>query len=238
VGGLLVSRVDCVLVRVAAQGNVGHMLRILPSSLMIALLLTGLWSTAAAHEPRPVFAQQPDPADPLVVVENFLAARNARDALGATAFCASLLPIHDAQGGQWVADPPAAIDWLRRLTDTYLIDTLVRPHADGERVAWVERLTLRSLPFRDALASSIRVEVDVVVQDGKITEYNAAYPPATPAHVPDAQRSMEPTTDSPAYSSPWSLFIATSVALAIGAALVASVSRMVGRGRRATREGQ
>jgi hypothetical protein len=121
----------------------------------------------------------PDPADPLVVVESFLAARNARDALGATAFCANTLSVDDSDG-QWIGDAPAVTDWLRRLTDTYVIDTLVRPHADGQRMAWTERLVSRRLPFPDALATALEVKVEVVVQDGHIAAYSAAYPGVSP----------------------------------------------------------
>jgi hypothetical protein len=117
----------------------------------------------------------PDPADPLVVVESFLAARNARDALGATTFCANTLAVLDSEG-QWIGDTSAVSGWLRRLTDAYAIDTLVRPHADGERVVWTERLVSRGLPFPDALATALEVKVEVVVQDGHITAYSAAYP--------------------------------------------------------------
>jgi hypothetical protein len=123
----------------------------------------------------PIQAQPADPRNPLVVAESFLAARNARDSPGASAFCWDPLTLSDADG-LWTADAPATMQWLRRLTDTYVVDTLVRPIADNDAVVWVERLAPRRMPFRDALAQSVEVTVQVVVRDGKIMSYTALYP--------------------------------------------------------------
>ena len=76
------------------------MLRYVLMALAGAALTLGASSPAAAY-------QQPDPADPLVVAENFLLARNARDPMGAVAYCSPLLAIQDSQG-QWIADQTAA----------------------------------------------------------------------------------------------------------------------------------
>ncbi len=47
------------------------------------------------------------------------------------------------------------------LPDAYLIDMLAKPHTDGDGVAWSERLTPRGIPFPEALASSVHVDVRV-----------------------------------------------------------------------------
>src|SRR5205823_44148 len=119
-----------------------HLVRMLfhnlsPALIAAALLLTNLGNAVfAADEPLSIAAQQPDPKDPLVVAESFLAARNARDSLGAAAFCWDPLTLSDADG-RWTADAPSTMQWLRRLTDTYMVDMLVRPTADDDAVVWV-----------------------------------------------------------------------------------------------------
>jgi hypothetical protein len=44
---------------------------------------------------------------------------------------------------------------------------MIAPHADGDTVAWSERLTPRSIPFPEALASNLIVDVRVAVQAGR-----------------------------------------------------------------------
>ena len=114
------------------------------------------------------------------MVESFLAARDAHDALTASAFCADLLAINDADGQSWLGDARAVNSWLQQLIQAYSIDMLERPHADGEHIVWTERLSSRAAPFKDALASRIDVRVEVLVRAGKITTYSAWYPSAPP----------------------------------------------------------
>jgi len=143
-------------------------------TIVLAPLVLSSSASAAGDQP-PGLSQQPDPSDPISVVEEFLSARNARDAFGATYFIGPTVLIQDADA-KWLADEPSARQWLGRLMDTYVIDMLVRPHTVGGTVVWVERLSSRSIPFPDALRDSLAVEVEVVVQDGKITSYSAQYP--------------------------------------------------------------
>jgi hypothetical protein len=121
-------------------------------------------------------AQQSPPDEPLFVVESFLAARNAGDPFGATGWCAASLVLQDADD-VWFPDEPGTRYWLRQLTDKYLLDTVSPPVANGTTVTWTERLTQRSLPFPQALASSMTIDVQAVVRDGKITALSAPYPP-------------------------------------------------------------
>jgi hypothetical protein len=195
-----------------------HVLAVLAASLMLST------TTPAAA------SQQPGPADPLVVAENFLLARNARDPMGASAACSPLLAIQDGHG-QWIADPPSSRDWLRRLTDTYTIDMLVRPRAEGDRVVWVERLAPRSLPFPQALQQSLEVQVDVRVQDGKITSYTAAYPVL--AAPPQAATQSHSTTAPPEQPvlSPSVAFFGSALALGASVLLVVALSSAVRRWR-------
>jgi hypothetical protein len=194
-------------------------------SVTIGVLLATVTRTAsAAPDQQPLQAQQPKATDPVVVVESFLAARNARDAWGATDFCARLLAVHDA-GGRWIADPPTVKDWLQRLTDTYTIDTLVRPTVQGDTVRWVERLVPRSLRFPDALAYSHEVPVEVLVQDGKIATYTAPYPALAP---PSAETAPVPGSGPP----PAVLFGATALAAVMVVLLLGYVGPALWRARR------
>jgi hypothetical protein len=167
---------------------------------------------------------QPSASDPLVVVESFLAARNARNSWEATTFCADLVTVHSGDTLVTV-DDGALRAWLSRLTDEYAFDTLVRPQVDGETVAWTERLVARRLPFKDALAASIEVRVQAVVHDSRIISLAADYPggasnPAT--GLPAVAQSSAP----PAAGL---LFIAA--ALGVTAVLIlAGVIRSLARG--------
>jgi hypothetical protein len=212
-----------------------HLSMRLLASLATVVALTGPGSTAlAAQGGRQALAQQPDPTDPIEVVESFLAARNARDSIGATYFSAPILAIHGAEG-DWDADEHASRQWLRQLTDAYVIDMLVKPYADGNTVLWVERLAPRGLPFRDALLTSVNVDVQVVVSDGKIVSYSAAYPALQPQLPPAATPTG--TGDSatrPPGIPPAVLFTASALVLAVGAFLMLNVMRVASRPRRST----
>jgi hypothetical protein len=200
------------------------MLRHVLMVLVGAALTLGTTTPAAA-------SQQAGSADPLVVAENFLLARNARDPWGASAVCSPLLAIQDGQG-QWIADPAASRDWFRRLTDTYTIDMLVQPRAEGDRVSWVERLAPRSLPFPQALQQSLEVQVEVVVQDGKITSYTAPYPvlgaqpPQTAAQLLGGPASLHEPAVPPAVA-----FFGLALALAVVVFLVMNASAVIRRAR-------
>jgi hypothetical protein len=193
---------------------------------LVGTALTLGTTTAAAA------SQQPDPSDPLVVAESFLLARNARDPWAASALCSPLLAIQDGQA-QWIADPTASRDWFRRLTDTYTIDMLVHPRAEGDHVAWVERLAPRSLPFPQALQQSLEVQVEVVVQDGKITSYTAPYP-VLAARLPQAS-TTQPLGRSASLNEPVVppavAFFGSALALAAVVVLVMTVGPLVRRGR-------
>ena len=140
--------------------------------LAAALLLTAAAATAA---PAPPSMQQQTPADPLDVVESFLAARNAQDPSGATDWCASLLELQD-MGGHGFVDASTMRAWLRRLSQHYRVDALSTPLVVGGTVMWTELLTPRNPPSGDALVSSTTVDVHAVVRDGKITSLSASYP--------------------------------------------------------------
>src|SRR5215207_4482631 len=137
------------------------------SMLVVAALLTGAEASAA---------QQSMADEPLVVVESFLAARNAADPTGATMWCAELLALQDVDG-QWFLEPASTRDWLRQLTHKYLIETLSQPVVDDDRVTWTERLTPRREHFPDAWSKAMTVGVHARVSDGRIIELSAPYPP-------------------------------------------------------------
>lgn len=202
------------------------MLRHVLMFLVGAALTLGTTSPAAA-------SQQPDPADPVVVAENFLLSRNARDPIGAVTYCSPLLAIQDGQG-QWVADQPASREWLRGLTNAYVIETLVHPRAESgsDRVVWVERLAPRSMPFPQALRQSLEVQVEVVVQDGKIVSYTAPYPVLAPQPVQAASQPLggPPPLNEPVVP-PAVAFIGSALALG-GVVLVAMIASSVIRRRR------
>jgi len=81
------------------------------------LLLLGLAVVLSSYAPA-ARAQALEAAEPLVVVQNFLAAREARDAGAAATWCAALLELQDVDG-QWFIDEPATIVWLRLLMSNY-----------------------------------------------------------------------------------------------------------------------
>jgi hypothetical protein len=217
----------------SADGNLGRSRQEEDASMLrhVLVVLVGTALTLGTTTPAAA-SQQPNPSDPLVVAESFLLARNARDPWAASALCSPLLAIQDAQG-QWIADPTASRDWFRRLTDTYTIDMLVHPRAEGDRVAWVERLAPRSLPFPQALQQSLEVQVEVVVQDGKITSYTAPYPvlAARPAQAATTQSLGSAASLNQPVVPPAVAFLGSALALAAVVVLVMSVGPIVRRGR-------
>ena len=199
------------------------MLRQMLMVLVAAAVTLGTTTHAAA-------AQQPDPADPVVVAESFLLARNARDPMGATAVCSPLLAIQDSQG-QWIADQAASRDWFRRLTDIYTIDMLIHPRAEADRVVWVERLAPRSLPFPQALQQSLQVQVEVVVQDGKIVSYTAPYPVFAPQPLQAASQPGGAVPLNEPVVPPAVALLGSALALG-GVVVLARIGRSVLRRRR------
>src|SRR5215207_893872 len=166
---------------------------------LVLLSATLLLTTAGASAASAVTNQQRHPGDPLVVVESFLAARNAGDPWGATGWCAELLELQDVDG-QWFVESPTTSDWLRQLTDRYLLDTMSPLIVEGDTVTWSERLTLRRGQFPDAWSNGMTLDVSAVVRDGRISYLSAPYPPfplRSPAVLAD-----EPGRNGPPPSSP------------------------------------
>jgi hypothetical protein len=180
-----------------------------------ALLSAAVLACAALVAPAGVAAQ----TDPLAVVDGFLAARNARDSVGAAGWCAALLSIEDGDA-HWIAHSVSTTEWLRQLSDAYHVDTTVAPHIDGDTVAWSERLTPRGLPFPEALASSMVVDVHVVVQAGQITHYRALYSREPSGQAPGVESMSAPSV------APLTMFGVTAAGLALIAALVGAVGRL------------
>ena len=190
-------------------------------------------ATVSAPAPPPRVVEHAEALDPLLVVESFLAARDAHDALAASAFCADLLAINDADGQSWLADVRAVNSWLQQLTQAYSIDMLERPHADGEHIVWTERLSSRAAPFKDALASRIDVRVEVLVRAGKITTYSAWYPSAPPnSPITTGQPPAGPRVAAGAAAvPPVTLFFLSTFGMLFAAALLLSVLPAVWRAR-------
>ena len=103
------------------------------------------------------------------------------------------------------------------------------PRVDGDSFTWTERLTLRSIRFPEALASSMTLDVHAVVQDGKITAVAAPYPPfalrrpGAPADV----ASIAPNAAGAA-PTPATLFVGTTLGLALTGLLVTKGGPAVG----------
>jgi hypothetical protein len=183
-------------------------------------VLVGVAVLMAAASASAAEARSPQPSEPLVVAESFLAARNARDPSGAAGMCADLLELQDVDRS-WLVDGPTMSDWLRQLTDKYLLDTMSPLLATGDTVTWTERLTPRAANFPDAWSSAQTVEVHAVVRDGKIAYLSAPYPALAPGS-PDA--AGEPGTSGArsgmATVPPAGLFVGTALGLAIAALAV------------------
>jgi hypothetical protein len=173
--------------------------------------------------------QQESYPEPLVVVESFLAARNAQDPWGAAAWCAPLLELQDVDG-QWFVDPPTTSDWLRQLTARYLVDSISPPIVRSETVTWTERLTPRNRPFPEALASSISVDVSAVVRNGKIAHLSAPYPPLpirSQARLADVA-GTEGTSSAAPPIAPATLFIGSAAGLVLTVLLATRVGVSLG----------
>jgi hypothetical protein len=192
---------------------------------LLLLLLASVHGAVSAPEQRPRPVQNLQTVDPIVIVESFLAARNAGDALGATAFCADLLAINGADGQSWLGDAPAVKSWLEQFSHAYWIDMLERPRVDGEHVAWTERLTTRSMPFKDALSSRLDVRVEVLVRDGKITTYSTWYPTPAPKYsVPINQPLISPHLEpGPASLPPVTIFLLAAFGVLLAGVLLLTV---------------
>jgi hypothetical protein len=152
--------------------GVGRALRLGVVFLGGAVLISATGVSAAST----LGAQQAPPDAPLVVVESFLAARNAGGPFGATGWCAAVLELQDIDG-QWFVDEPTLRYWLRQLTDKYVLDTVSPPVANGNTVTWTERLSPRSVSSSDPWSKVMTVEVGAVVRDGMIAYLSTPYPP-------------------------------------------------------------
>ena len=183
--------------------------------LAAAALCAALLLLAAGTATNAVAAggQQPEPTDPLAVVENFLLARDMRDIGGAAIWCAPLLELQDVDGS-WFVDPPTTSNWLRQVTDRYFIERLGPLVAGGSTVSWTERLSRRSLPYPEALRSSVSIEVHAVVREGRIAYLSGPYPPIPLARP--TPTAGEPGTGPGARSSPTvgpaTLFVGSALA--------------------------
>ncbi len=186
-------------------------------ALLVAAVLTTFASVAAAQEAP---GQPSNQTEPLLVVDSFLLARNVQNPWGATDWVAPTIALHDVDG-EWFIDGPTMSDWLQQLTSKYLVDTLSPPVADGDAVTWTERLTLRNVPSRDALASSMTLEVHAVVRDGKIIALSAPYP-SFALRRPDAPpaEASAPAAAHSASIGPGTLFVGTSIGVALVALVV------------------
>jgi hypothetical protein len=193
------------------------------------LLAAGVATTTLAADGQP-----PEPTEPLAVVENFLLARDMRDPWGAAGWCAALLELQDVDGS-WFVDTPTTSDWLRQLTDRYFIERLGPLVAEGNTVSWTERLSRRSIPYPEALRSSVSLEVHAVVREGRIAYLSGPYPP-----IP--LRRPTPTTGEPGpgegaggtpAAGPATLFVGSALGLALTVFLVTRCGRTAcGRLRR------
>jgi hypothetical protein len=187
--------------------------------LLGATVLMAAAGVSAASAPH---AQQSLPSEPLVVVESFLAARNARDPFGATGWCAELLELQDI-AGQWFVDEPTTRDWLRQLTDKYVIETLSPPFAKVNTVTWTERLTPRAALPSDPWSKIMTVEVSAVIRDGTIAYLSAPYPPLPLRPLPGTA-AVEPgngrVSNTPTVA-PATMFLGATLGLGLTALLAA-----------------
>lgn len=200
----------------------------LPPWVAAGFFLLIMWALGSAQAVR---AQQVQPSDPLTVTENYLLARDSGDLWGAADWCADLLELQDVDGS-WFVDRATTTDWLRQLSERYMIDRLSPLVIDGNTVSWTERLTPRA-PFSGAAPRSIVVDVHALVGAGKITYLSGSYPPiplrsaaasvGAPQPKADTSRPMGvPATNSPdtaelpgrsASAAPGTLFLGATVTL-------------------------
>jgi hypothetical protein len=203
------------------------------SARAVAVLMT--LSLAAALSVAIVSAEETDEDGVVSIVENFLLARNLGDFSGAASWCTSLLELQDIDE-DWFVDQATTADWLLRLTQQYLVDTVIQPHQEGKHVAWTERLTRRGAPLPDMTPARITVAVRAVIRDGKIAYMSGPYP-AIPL------RSLSAAPGEPAYTThsnvapgvpPAVLFLGCAAGLALSVSLIAAVGRVT---RRSSRDG-
>jgi len=183
---------------------------------------------AYAGTPATSAAQPSRPDDPLSVVDTFLATRNAGDYWAAAGVCAALLELQDADDS-WFVERATTSDWLRQLTATYLLDTLVAPSAHGTTVRWTERLTPRNMRFPEALGSSMTIEVSAVVLNGKIANLSAPYPPlplARPSGGVPGERSGSEVSNTTV--APVTMFVVSALVLTLTALLIAGGASAAG----------
>ncbi len=202
---------------------------VLSSTLSAAIILLAVVTASAAGGDTGA-GQQLEPTDPVTVVENFLLARDTGDPLGAAGWCAALLELQDVDG-QWFVDTPTTAEWVRQLTDQYHIDRLSALVVEGSEVSWTERLTRRTLPFPEALHSSLTIDIHAVIRDGKVAYLSGPYPPI-PLRRP-AETAGELGTSGSSGSSttitPASMFFGSALGLALTALLAARAGPLVGR---------
>ena len=209
----------------AARGDKVTRMRIVLTTAPVIAVLIMLAAVMAAADvasaSAPGLGAQPaEPADPVTPVQEFLLARNMGDFSGAANWCAALLELQDVDGS-WFIDAPTTSDWLRQLTDKYLIDVLSQPLADANTVSWTERLTRRGVAFQEALHSSMTVEVHAVVRDGKIAYLSGPYPPI-PLRSPGSaagEPELGGVSSSTASVPPVALFVGSTVGLSLAAIL-------------------
>ena len=171
-------------------------------------------------------AQALEPGEPLVVVQRFLDARDARDASAAASWCAELLELQDVDG-QWFIDTPATIVWLRLLMSNYTVERQSPLVVKGNTVTWTERLT-RSGATWAGTPSITTVEVHAVVRDDRIVYLSGPYPPIPfRGFEGDTSASTGPTLQGTSASAPVTLFMAWSVALSLIAVLAGKCGPLV-----------
>jgi hypothetical protein len=185
------------------------------------LMVTAGVSVASASGAQPVASDEP-----LIVVESFLAARDARDVFGATGWTAALLELQD-QDGQWFVDEPTTRYWLGQLTDTYLVETLGPLLVNGNTVTWTERLTRRTVRPSDPSSRMMTIEVNAVIRNGTIGYLSAPYPPLPlrpPPVAPVGQSSGTSAASETATVAPAMMFLGSAAGLIVAAfALVQGV---------------
>jgi hypothetical protein len=179
-----------------------------------------------------VNAQEADDGDWQLIVDNFLLARNMGDYDGAASWCAPLLELQDIEE-DWFVDQAVTADWLRQLTQQYLIDTIEHAHVEGKAVTWTERLTRRGAALPEAVPARMTVVVHAVIREGRTAYLSGPYPALPLRNVPAAPGQPTYVTDSNMTRGvpPAVLFTGCAVGLALLAVPVAAIGRVKGRGR-------
>jgi hypothetical protein len=134
-----------------------------------------------------------------------------------------LLALQDVDG-EWYVDQPTTRYWLRQLTDRYRLDALSPPIVKGNVVTWTERLTPFSQRPSDPWSGTMAVDVNAVVQDGRIVSLSGAYPPLPlrppPGELEEAS-AVSSATDTIATVAPATLLLAWALGLTLTALAVA-----------------